>query len=69
MWNQFLETVNVSRRPEKNRRNATTLNEDRCLTLTDWSQQNMNATLVQQHIRSATDTQFRSTLSETCSKL
>ncbi|GFY12569.1 transposable element Tcb2 transposase [Trichonephila clavipes] len=43
-----------SRRPGKGRRWATTPNEDRYLVLTARRDRNMNATLLQQHLRSAT---------------
>ncbi|GFU91053.1 transposable element Tcb2 transposase [Trichonephila clavipes] len=52
----FLETGNASRRPRQGRRWATTPNEDRYLVLTARRHRNMNATLLQQHLRSATDT-------------
>ncbi|GFX74536.1 transposable element Tcb2 transposase [Trichonephila clavipes] len=46
----------VDRRPGEGRRRATTPNEDRYLVLTAQRHRNMNATLLQQHIRSATGT-------------
>ncbi|GFV90533.1 transposable element Tcb2 transposase [Trichonephila clavipes] len=52
----FLETGNASRRPGQGRRRATTPNEDRYLVLTAQRQLNMNATLLQQHLHSATGT-------------
>ncbi|GFW47567.1 transposable element Tcb2 transposase [Trichonephila clavipes] len=55
IWNRFLETGSVGRRPGQGRRRATTPNEDRYLVLTAWRHRNMNATL-QQHLRSATGT-------------
>ncbi|GFV65441.1 transposable element Tcb2 transposase [Trichonephila clavipes] len=44
------------RRPGQGRRRATTPNEDRYLVLTAWRHRNMNATLLQQYLRSATGT-------------
>ncbi|GFY33861.1 transposable element Tcb2 transposase [Trichonephila clavipes] len=52
----FLETGNAGRRPGQGRRWATTPNEDRYLVLTARRHRNMNATLLQQHLRSATGT-------------
>ncbi|GFV54974.1 transposable element Tcb2 transposase [Trichonephila clavipes] len=52
----FLETGNAGRRPGQGRRRATTPNKDRYLVLTARRHQNMNATLLQQHLRSATGT-------------
>ncbi|GFW72332.1 transposable element Tcb2 transposase [Trichonephila clavipes] len=52
----FLETESAGRRPGQGRRRATTLNEDRYLVLTARRNRNMNATLLQQHLRSATST-------------
>ncbi|GFX89655.1 transposable element Tcb2 transposase [Trichonephila clavipes] len=46
----------AGRRPGQGRRRATTLNEDRYLVLTTRRHRNMNATLLQQHLRSATGT-------------
>ncbi|GFU16249.1 transposable element Tcb2 transposase [Trichonephila clavipes] len=46
----------VGRRPGYGRRRATTPNEDRYLVLTARRHQNMNATLLQQHLHSATGT-------------
>ncbi|GFS75737.1 transposable element Tcb2 transposase [Trichonephila clavipes] len=46
----------VGRRPGQGRRRATTSNEDRYLVLTARRHRNMNATLLQQHLRSATGT-------------
>ncbi|GFT20959.1 transposable element Tcb2 transposase [Trichonephila clavipes] len=51
-----LETESAGRRPGQNRRQATTPNEDRYLVLTARSHRNMNATLLQQHLRYATGT-------------
>ncbi|GFS78609.1 transposable element Tcb1 transposase [Trichonephila clavipes] len=48
--------VQAGRRPRQGRRRATTYNEDRYLVLTARRHQNMNATLLQQHLRSATGT-------------
>ncbi|GFU87077.1 transposable element Tcb2 transposase [Trichonephila clavipes] len=56
IWNRFLETGSAGRRPGQGRRRTTTLNEDRYLVLTARRHRNMNATLPQQHIRSATGT-------------
>ncbi|GFT83149.1 transposable element Tcb2 transposase [Trichonephila clavipes] len=56
IWNRVLETGSEGRRPGQGRRRATTPNEDRYLVLTARRHQNMNATLLQQHIRSATGT-------------
>ncbi|GFU81120.1 transposable element Tcb2 transposase [Trichonephila clavipes] len=52
----FLETGSAGRRPGQGRRWATTPNEDRYLVLTARRHRNINATLLQQHIRSATAT-------------
>ncbi|GFX27334.1 transposable element Tcb2 transposase [Trichonephila clavipes] len=56
IWNRFLESGSAGRRPGQGRRRATTPNEDRYLVLTARRHRNMNATLFQQHIRSATRT-------------
>ncbi|GFU04808.1 transposable element Tcb2 transposase [Trichonephila clavipes] len=56
IWNRFLETGSAGRRPGQGRRLATTPNEDRYLVLTAQRHRNMNATLLQQHLRSATGT-------------
>ncbi|GFV10612.1 HTH_Tnp_Tc3_2 domain-containing protein [Trichonephila clavipes] len=56
IWNRFLETGSVGRRPAQGRRRATTPNEDRYLVFTAPRHRNMNATLLQQHLRSATGT-------------
>ncbi|GFX01099.1 transposable element Tcb2 transposase [Trichonephila clavipes] len=56
IWNRFLETGSAGRRPGQGRRRATTPNEDRYLVLTAQRHRNMNATLLQQHLRSATGT-------------
>ncbi|GFV02864.1 transposable element Tcb2 transposase [Trichonephila clavipes] len=56
IWNRFLETESAGRRPAQGRRQATTSNEDRYLVLTARRHRNMNATLLQQHLRSATGT-------------
>ncbi|GFV66915.1 transposable element Tcb2 transposase [Trichonephila clavipes] len=56
IWNRFLETGSAGRRPGQGRRPATTPNEDRYLVLTARRHRNMNATLLQQHLRSATGT-------------
>ncbi|GFW50833.1 transposable element Tcb2 transposase [Trichonephila clavipes] len=52
----FLETGSAGRRPGQGRRRATTPNEDRYLVLTSRRHRNMNVTLLQQHLRSATGT-------------
>ncbi|GFV82795.1 transposable element Tcb2 transposase [Trichonephila clavipes] len=52
----FLETRSASRIPGQGRRRATTPNGDRYLVLTARRHRNMNATLLQQHLRSATGT-------------
>ncbi|GFX66963.1 transposable element Tcb2 transposase [Trichonephila clavipes] len=52
----FLETESAGRRPGQGRRRVTTPNEDRYLVLTARRHRNMNATLLQQHLRSATGT-------------
>ncbi|GFU82137.1 transposable element Tcb2 transposase [Trichonephila clavipes] len=56
IWDRFLETESAGRRPGKGRRRLTTPNEDRYLVLTARRHRNMNATLLQQHLRSATGT-------------
>ncbi|GFY25567.1 transposable element Tcb2 transposase [Trichonephila clavipes] len=56
VWNRFLETGSVGRRPGQGRRGATMPNEDRYLVLTAQRHRNMKATLLQQHLRSATGT-------------
>ncbi|GFX23974.1 HTH_Tnp_Tc3_2 domain-containing protein [Trichonephila clavipes] len=56
IWNRFLETESAGRRPGQGRRWATTPNEDRYLVLTARKHRNMNATLLKQHLRSATGT-------------
>ncbi|GFU49085.1 HTH_Tnp_Tc3_2 domain-containing protein [Trichonephila clavipes] len=55
-WNRFLKTGSAGRRPGQGRRCATTPNEDRYLELTARRHRNMNATLLPQHLRSATGT-------------
>ncbi|GFX44975.1 transposable element Tcb2 transposase [Trichonephila clavipes] len=52
----FLETGSAGRRPGQGRRWATMPNENRYLVFTAWRHRNMNATLLQQHLRSATGT-------------
>ncbi|GFX53762.1 transposable element Tcb2 transposase [Trichonephila clavipes] len=52
----FLETESAGRRPGQGRRRATTPNEDRFLVLMARRHRNMNATLLQQQLRSATGT-------------
>ncbi|GFS91992.1 transposable element Tcb2 transposase [Trichonephila clavipes] len=56
IWNHVLETGRAGRRPGQGRRWATSPNEDRYLVLTAWRLRNMNATLLQQRLRSATGT-------------
>ncbi|GFV01424.1 transposable element Tcb2 transposase [Trichonephila clavipes] len=56
IWNRFLETGSAGRRPGQGRRRATTPNEDRYLVLTARRHRNINSTLLQQHLRSATGT-------------
>ncbi|GFV03764.1 transposable element Tcb2 transposase [Trichonephila clavipes] len=56
IWNRFLETGSAGRRPGQCRRRETTPNEDRYLVLTAQRHRNMNATLLQQHLRSAIGT-------------
>ncbi|GFW91558.1 transposable element Tcb2 transposase [Trichonephila clavipes] len=56
IWNRFLETESAGRIPGQGRRRATTPNEDRYLVLTARRHRNMNATLLQQHLRLATGT-------------
>ncbi|GFS54781.1 transposable element Tcb2 transposase [Trichonephila clavipes] len=56
IWNRFLETGSAGRRPVQGRRRTTKPNEDRFLVLTARRHRNMNATLLQQHLRSATGT-------------
>ncbi|GFV61028.1 transposable element Tcb1 transposase [Trichonephila clavipes] len=54
--NRFLETGSAGRRLGQGRRRATTPNADRYLVLTARRHQNMNATLLHQHLCSATGT-------------
>ncbi|GFV73346.1 transposable element Tcb2 transposase [Trichonephila clavipes] len=56
IWNRFLQTGSAGRRPGQGSRRATTPNEDRYLVLTARRHRNMNATLLQQHLCSATGT-------------
>ncbi|GFQ95878.1 hypothetical protein TNCT_371081 [Trichonephila clavata] len=56
IWKCILETGNASQRPGQGHRFAKTFNEDRYLTLTSWRYRNINATLLQQNLRSDTDT-------------
>ncbi|GFT93962.1 transposable element Tcb2 transposase [Trichonephila clavipes] len=56
IWNRFLKTGTAGGRPGQGRRRATTPNEDRYLVLTARRDRNMNATLLQQHLRSTTGT-------------
>ncbi|GFU55731.1 transposable element Tcb2 transposase [Trichonephila clavipes] len=59
IWNRFMETGSADRRPGQGRRRATTPNEDCYLVLTARRHRNMNATLLQQHLHSATGTTTR----------
>ncbi|GFY09145.1 HTH_Tnp_Tc3_2 domain-containing protein [Trichonephila clavipes] len=54
IWNRFLETGSAGQRPGEGHRWATTPNEDRYLVLTTRRHRHMNATLLEQHLRSAT---------------
>ncbi|GFU26118.1 transposable element Tcb2 transposase [Trichonephila clavipes] len=54
--NRFLETGSAGRRPGQGRRRATTPNEDRYFMLMARRHRNMNAILLQQHLRSVTGT-------------
>ncbi|GFV80402.1 transposable element Tcb2 transposase [Trichonephila clavipes] len=56
IWNRFLVTGSAGRRLGQGRRRTTTPNEDLYLVLTARRHRNMNATLLQQHLRSATGT-------------
>ncbi|GFS74589.1 transposable element Tcb2 transposase [Trichonephila clavipes] len=56
IWNRFLETGSAGRRLGQGLGRATTPNEDRYLILTARRHPNMNATLLHQHLRSATGT-------------
>ncbi|GFW04996.1 transposable element Tcb2 transposase [Trichonephila clavipes] len=56
IWDLFLKTGSTVRRTRQGRRRVTTPNEDRYLVLTAQSHRNMNATLLQKHLRSATGT-------------
>ncbi|GFV51353.1 transposable element Tcb2 transposase [Trichonephila clavipes] len=56
IWNHFFVTGSAGRKPGQGRRRVTTPNEDRYLVLTARRHRNMNATLLQQHICSATGT-------------
>ncbi|GFW66082.1 transposable element Tcb2 transposase [Trichonephila clavipes] len=56
IWNRFLETGSAGRRPGQGRRGATKPNEDRYFVLKARRYRNLNATLIQQHLRSATGT-------------
>ncbi|GFT32424.1 transposable element Tcb2 transposase [Trichonephila clavipes] len=52
----FLDTGSAGQRSGQGRRRATTTNEDRYLVLTIWRHRNMTATILQQHLRWATNT-------------
>ncbi|GFU18405.1 transposable element Tcb2 transposase [Trichonephila clavipes] len=56
IWKCFLKTESAGRRLGQARRRATTPNEDRYLVLTARRHRNMNATLLQQRLHSATGT-------------
>ena len=56
IWNKFLATKNVGRTSEQGRRRATMPNDNRYLTITARKHRNMNATLIRQHLCSATVT-------------
>ncbi|GFX56795.1 transposable element Tcb2 transposase [Trichonephila clavipes] len=56
IWNRFLETESAGQRPGQDRRLKTTPNEDRYLVLMARRHRNINATLLQQHLCSATGT-------------
>ncbi|GFU41853.1 transposable element Tcb2 transposase [Trichonephila clavipes] len=56
IWNRFLETGNAGQTPGQDFRRAATPNEDRYLVLTARRHRNMNANLLQQHLRWATGT-------------
>ncbi|GFX81092.1 transposable element Tcb2 transposase [Trichonephila clavipes] len=56
IWNRFLETGSAGRRREQGCRRAITPNEDRYLVLMAKRHRNMTATLLQQHLCSATGT-------------
>ncbi|GFY11028.1 transposable element Tcb2 transposase [Trichonephila clavipes] len=69
IWNRLLETGNAGRRPGQGRRRATTPNEDYYLVLTARRHRNMNATHLQQHLRSATGTTVSTETVETGSSV
>ncbi|GFW92200.1 transposable element Tcb1 transposase [Trichonephila clavipes] len=56
IWNRFLDSGSAGQRPGQGRRQETTPNEDRYLVLTARRHRNMNATHLQQLLRSATGT-------------
>ncbi|GFW41037.1 transposable element Tcb2 transposase [Trichonephila clavipes] len=56
IYNRLLETGSAGRRPAQGRRWSTMPNEDRYSVLTARRHRNMNANLLQQHLRSATGT-------------
>ncbi|GFU85512.1 transposable element Tcb2 transposase [Trichonephila clavipes] len=56
IWKRFLRLEVQAEDQDKGRRRATTPNENRYLVLTARRHRNMNATLLQQHLRSATGT-------------
>ncbi|GFV40251.1 transposable element Tcb2 transposase [Trichonephila clavipes] len=58
VWKHFLETGDAGQRPGKGHRQAITFNEDRYITPRSWRYRNMNATLLQQYLRSATGTTY-----------
>ncbi|GFX82433.1 transposable element Tcb2 transposase [Trichonephila clavipes] len=64
IWNRFLEIGSAGRRPGQGRRRATTPNEVHYLMLMAWRHRNMNTTLLQQHLHSATGTTISTQLSK-----
>ncbi|GFV57733.1 transposable element Tcb2 transposase [Trichonephila clavipes] len=56
IWNRFLVIGSAGRRPGQGRRRAKMSNEDRYLVLTARRYRNMNASPLQQHLRSVTGT-------------
>ncbi|GFV31119.1 hypothetical protein TNCV_4314441 [Trichonephila clavipes] len=56
IWKRFMVIGNTLQRLRQGRRSETMFNEDRHLTLTSRRHRNMNAALLQQHLRSATGT-------------
>ena len=66
IWNSILETGNAGQGSGHGRIRATTLIEDRNLTLTARRHQNMNATLLRQNLRSATGTKISTQTVQNC---